>query len=143
MNTNSRNIISTFISFGIPPASATIIHQLLISPPYQHSHTSLHEQTGLSKAAITGGLRYLETLGVISYRADSSTRRQTIAVHTKPLITYVNQRLLLFDKLADELSIAATKQTDMTLSSNIAAAAGLCSTINEVIWQAITAWENR
>lgn len=142
MDINSKNIIATLISLGIPPASATIIHCLLITPPYHHSHTSLHEQTGFSKAAITGGLRYLETLDMISYRTDSS-RRQHIALDIKPLVTYTQQRMLLFDKLADELHAASAEQVDGEFSSDIATVAELCSAINETIWQAITTWEEQ
>lgn len=142
MDINSKNIIATLISLGIPPASATIIHCLLITPPYHHSHTSLHEQTGFSKAAITGGLRYLETLDMISYRTDSS-RRQHIALDIKPLVTYTQQRMLLFDKLADELHAASAEQVDGEFSSDIATVAELCSVINETIWQAITTWEEQ
>ena len=142
MDINSKNIIATLISLGIPPASATIIHCLLIAPPYHHSHTSLHEQTGFSKAAITGGLRYLETLDIISYRTDGS-RRQHIALGIKPLVTYTQQRMLLFDKLADELHAASAEQADSEFSSDIATVAELCSVINETIWQAITTWEKQ
>lgn len=142
MDINSKNIIATLISLGIPPASATIIHCLLITPPYHHSHTSLHEQTGFSKAAITGGLRYLETLDMISYRIDSS-RRQHIALAIKPLVTYIQQRMLLFDKLADELHAASAEQADSDFSSDITTIAELCSVINETIWQAITTWEEQ
>ena len=139
MDINSKNIIATLISLGIPPASATIIHCLLITPPYHHSHTSLHEQTGFSKAAITGGLHYLETLDMISYRTDGS-RRQHIALDIKPLVTYIQQRMLLFDKLADELHAASA---DSDFSSDITTIAELCSVINETIWQAITTWEEQ
>lgn len=142
MDINSKNIIATLISLGIPPASATIIHCLLITPPYHHSHTSLHEQTGFSKAAITGGLRYLETLDMISYQTDSS-RRQHIALDIKPLVTYIQQRMLLFDKLADELHAASAEQADSDFSSDITTVAELCSVINETIWQAITTWEEQ
>lgn len=142
MDINSKNIIVTLISLGIPPASATIIHCLLITPPYHHSHTSLHEQTGFSKAAITGGLRYLETLDMISYQTDSS-RRQHIALDIKPLVTYTQQRMLLFDKLADELHTASAEQVDSEFSSDIATVAELCSVINETTWQAITTWEEQ
>ena len=142
MGVNSKNIIATLISLGIPPASATIIHCLLIAPPYHHSHTSLHEQTGFSKAAITGGLRYLETLDMISYQTDSS-RRQHIALDIKPLVTYTQQRMLLFDKLADELHAASAEQVDSEFSSDIAMVAELYSAINETIWQAITTWEEQ
>lgn len=142
MDINSKNIIATLISLGIPPASATIIHCLLIAPPYRHSHTSLHEQTGFSKAAITGGLRYLETLDMISYQTDSS-RRQHIALDIKPLVTYIQQRMLLFDKLADELHAASAEQADSDFSSDITTIAELCSVINETIWQAITTWEEQ
>ena len=142
MDINSKNIIATLISLGIPPASATIIHCLLVAPPYHHSHTSLHEQTGFSKAAITGGLRYLETLDMISYRIDSS-RRQHIALAIKPLVTYIQQRMLLFDKLADELHAASAEQADSDFSSDITTIAELCSVINETIWQAITTWEEQ
>ena len=142
MDINSKNIIATLTSLGIPPASATIIHCLLIAPPYHHSHTSLHEQTGFSKAAITGGLRYLETLDMISYQTDSS-RRQHIALDIKPLVTYTQQRMLLFDKLADELHAASAEQVDGEFSSDIATVAELCSAINETIWQAITIWEEQ
>ncbi|MFC2605961.1 hypothetical protein FBF28_03310 [Candidatus Saccharibacteria bacterium oral taxon 488] len=142
MDINSKNIIATLISLGIPPASATIIHCLLIAPPYHHSHTSLHEQTGFSKAAITGGLRYLETLDMISYQTDSS-RRQHIALDIKPLVTYTQQRMLLFDKLADELHAASAEQVDSEFSSDIAMVAELYSAINETIWQAITTWEEQ
>lgn len=142
MDINSKNIIATLVSLGIPPASATIIHCLLIAPPYHHSHTSLHEQTGFSKAAITGGLRYLETLDMISYRIDSS-RRQHIALAIKPLVTYIQQRMLLFDKLADELHAASAEQADSDFSSDITTIAELCSVINETIWQAITTWEEQ
>ena len=142
MDINSKNIIATLISLGIPPASATIIHYLLITPPYHHSHTSLHEQTGFSKAAITGGLRYLETLNMISYRTDGS-RRQHIALAIKPLVTYIQQRMLLFDKLADELHAASAEQADSEFSSDITTVAELCSVINETIWQAITTWEEQ
>ena len=142
MDINSKNIIATLISLGIPPASATIIHCLLTAPPYHHSHTSLHEQTGFSKAAITGGLRYLETLDMISYQTDSS-RRQHIALDIKPLVTYTQQRMLLFDKLADELHAASAEQVDSEFSSDIAMVAELYSAINETIWQAITTWEEQ
>ena len=142
MGVNSKNIIATLTSLGIPPASATIIHCLLIAPPYHHSHTSLHEQTGFSKAAITGGLRYLETLDMISYQTDSS-RRQHIALDIKPLVTYIQQRMLLFDKLADELHAASAEQADSDFSSDITTIAELCSVINETIWQAITTWEEQ
>jgi len=142
MDINSKNIIATLISLGIPPASATIIHCLLITPPYHHSHTSLHEQIGFSKAAITGGLRYLETLDMISYRTDSS-RRQHITLAIKPLVTYIQQRMLLFDKLADELHAASAEQADGEFSSDITTIAELCSVINETIWQAITTWEEQ
>lgn len=142
MDINSKNIIATLISLGIPPASATIIHCLLVAPPYHHSHTSLHEQTGFSKAAITGGLRYLETLDMISYQTDGS-RRQYITLAIKPLVTYIQQRMLLFDKLADELHAASAKQADSEFSSDIATVAELCSAINETIWQAITTWEEQ
>ncbi|QJU05231.1 hypothetical protein FBF32_03235 [Candidatus Saccharibacteria bacterium oral taxon 488] len=142
MDINSKNIIATLISLGIPPASATIIHCLLIAPPYHHSHTSLHEQTGLSKAAVTGGLRYLEALDMISYQTDSS-RRQHIALDIKPLVTYTQQRMLLFDKLADELHAASAEQVDSEFSSDIAMVAELYSAINETIWQAITTWEEQ
>ena len=142
MDVNSKNIIATLTSLGIPPASATIIHCLLIAPPYHHSHTSLHEQTGFSKAAITGGLRYLETLDMISYQTDSS-RRQHIALDIKPLVTYIQQRMLLFDKLADELHAASAEQADSDFSSDITTIAELCSVINETIWQAITTWEEQ
>ena len=142
MDINSKNIIATLVSLGIPPASATIIHCLLIAPPYHHSHTSLHEQTGFSKAAITGGLRYLETLDMISYQTDSS-RRQHIALDIKPLVTYIQQRMLLFDKLADELHAASAEQADSEFSSDIATVAELCSAINETIWQAMTTWEEQ
>lgn len=142
MDINSKNIIATLVSLGIPPASATIVHCLLTDPPYHHSHTSLHEQTGFSKAAITGGLRYLETLDMISYRIDSS-RRQHIALDIKPLVTYTQQRMLLFDKLADELHAASAEQADGEFSSDIATVAELYSAINETIWQAITTWEEQ
>ena len=142
MDINSKNIIATLTSLGIPPASATIIYCLLIAPPYHHSHTSLHEQTGFSKAAITGGLRYLETLDMISYQTDSS-RRQHIALDIKPLVTYTQHRMLLFDKLADELLAASAEQVDGEFSSDIATVAELCSAINETIWQAITTWEEQ
>lgn len=142
MDINSKNIIATLVSLGIPPASATITHCLLIAPPYHHSHTSLHEQTGFSKAAITGGLRYLETLDMISYQTDSS-RRQHIALDIKPLVTYIQQRMLLFDKLADELHAASAEQADSDFSSDITTVAELCSVINETIWQAITTWEEQ
>ena len=142
MGVNSKNIIATLTSLGIPPASATIVHCLLTDPPYHHSHTSLHEQTDFSKAAITGGLRYLETLDMISYRTDCS-RRQHIALAIKPLVTYIQQRMLLFDKLADELHAASAEQADGEFSSDIATVAELCSAINETTWQAITTWEEQ
>ena len=117
---------------SLPPHQSTISPQ----PP------SLHEQTGFSKAAITGGLRYLETLDMISYRTDSS-RRQHIALDIKPLVTYIQQRMLLFDKLADELHAASAEQADGEFSSDIATVAELYSAINETIWQAITTWEEQ
>jgi len=103
---------------------------------------NLIRQTGFSKAAITGGLRYLETLDMISYQTDSS-RRQYITLDTRPFVTYIQQRMLLFDKLADELHAASAEQVDGEFSSDIATVAELCSAINETIWQAITTWEEQ
>lgn len=79
---------------------------------------------------------------MISYRIDSS-RRQHIALAIKPLVTYIQQRMLLFDKLADELHAASAEQADSEFSSDIATVAELCSAINETIWQAITTWEEQ
>ena len=79
---------------------------------------------------------------MISYRTDSS-RRQHIAFTIKPLVTYVQQRMLLFDKLADELHAASAEQADSEFSSDIATVAELCSVINETTWQAITTWEEQ
>ena len=141
MNTN--NIRTVLVTLGIPSAAATVVQQLLISAPYTQSHTTLHEQTNLSKAAISNSLQYLEALDAITYKADDTGRRQVIEFHVASLVEYIKRRMLTFNQLATELHILAQSQNDDEFSSGIESVASVCDTLDSVVWQTITAWEGK
>ncbi len=138
---NKYNIDDILIQLSIPPAAAQIAGVLLSSKPGAHSHTSLHETLSLSKAAITGGLQYLEALDTISYSAGAG-RRRVIILHPHALVSYIKRRMVAFSRLASSLQQLASMQEDEALSRETETVAALCNELDKVVSKTIKRWED-
>lgn len=140
MNNYNTAIHETLTVFGIPPAAAKITGLLLDVAPYSESHTSLHEQLGLSKAAITGGLQYLDALGAIDYRRDAQGSRKMIGLRVDALVECIRRSLAPFQALASQLHSSSSNHESSDFSDNIKSVAVLCDQLDFATVQLIDEW---
>jgi len=109
--------------------------------PYTQTHTSLQEETGLSKAAVTNGLHYLEALGVIQFRMADDSRRRSICLQPVKLANYLKRRMAAFHYLGGLLDEVAAQHKDPDYQKEILAVAYLCDELDEQVNAIIDVWE--
>ena len=140
---NKEDLSNSLIQLGIPPAAAYIADKLLVAEPATQSHTSLYEALPLSKAAVTGGLQFLEALGAISYCHDASDRRQIITFHPSAIVGLTQRRMTYFRQLADQLHAYAAVQKEQAYAQEINTVANVCDELESVVNTIISTWEDK
>ncbi len=140
---NKENISNSLIQLGVPPAAAHIADKLLVAEPATQSHTSLYEALPLSKAAVTGGLQFLEALGAISYCHDTLGRRQIITFHPGAIVSLTQRRMTHFRQLADQLHAYAAVQKEQLYAQEINVVASVCDELESAVGTIISTWEDK
>jgi hypothetical protein len=139
---NYENQFSTILeSLDIPRVPARVVTALLGAEPGSHSAASIMETTSLSKAAISGGLQYLDALGVLEYVHTSSGRRRLLRLRPTKLANYTKRRMVGFHSLAGQLGQFAADVSDAEYKAEIVDLACLFETLDEVVNNTIAQWE--
>lgn len=139
---NDQNKFSlTLESLDIPRAPARIVELLLLSEPESQSFAGIVSATSLSKAAVSGGLQYLEALGVIEYVRVRESRTRFIRLFPARLANYTKRRMGNFHGVATQLEGIASAIADEKYSQEIVSLARLFAQLDKSVNEIITKWE--
>jgi hypothetical protein len=139
---NKQNDFSvTLEALDIPRVPARIVEVLLASEPASQSFASIMGVTSLSKAAVSGGLQYLEALGVLGYVRIDESRSRLIRLYPIRLANYLKRRMAHFDTLAVQLEDFAADISDDAYRQEITSLAQLFERLDANVNEIITNWE--
>src|SRR6516162_8800569 len=109
---NDEEIASLLEQLDIPRGSARIIARLLASDPPVLSFGELQAELGMSKAAVSVALSYLEALEAVRYTTVPRTRRRLVHLDPRALVRYIRRRMTVFRAFAATLRTLADAQGD-------------------------------
>ena len=136
-----EEIASLLEQLDIPRGSARIIARLLASDPPVLSFGELQEALGMSKAAVSVALSYLEALEAVRYTTVPGTRRRLVHLDPRALVRYLRRRMTVFRAFAASLQALADDRGDTEHAQEVRRLADLCHELDVAVTTILTTWE--
>jgi DNA-binding transcriptional regulator GbsR (MarR family) len=138
---NDEEIASLLEQLDIPRGSARIIARLLASDPPVLSFGELAETLGMSKAAVSVALSYLEALEAVHYTTVPGTRRRLVHLDPRALVRSLQRRMAVLRKFADSLQALAGEQGDTEHARVVRSLADLYHELDVSVISIVHSWE--
>lgn len=139
---DENHFSSTLESLDIPRSPARIVQLLLLSEPESQSFAGIVSATSLSKASVSGGLQYLEALGVIEYVRVRESRTRFVRLFPARLANYTKRRMDHFHDVATQLEGIAFTIKDKKYRQEIVSLARLFARLDKNVNEIIADWED-
>lgn len=141
MTAHALEVSNLLASLDMPRIPAAIIGLLLASQPPEISFAAVQEQLGISKAAVSSAMRYLEALDVVIYKTPVGSRKRLIRLEPLKLANYIKRRMVFFGKLTQALQTIAQNNSDPAYKHEIIEVADLCQKLDTGVKKIIGEWE--
>jgi DNA-binding transcriptional regulator GbsR (MarR family) len=112
---HAERLAAVFTAAGFPRMSARVLMALMVATDDALTASQLQERLGVSAAAVSGAVRYLESLGMVRRRSHRGSRRElyaladpawyTASLHTPPF--YREIMAMLPDAVAEAARLGA------------------------------------
>ena len=114
---HAERLASVFTAAGFPRMASRVLMALMVATDDALTASQLQERLGVSAAAVSGAVKYLESLGMVRRRANRGSRRElyalsepawyTASLHTPPF--YREVMGMLPDAVAEAERLGADK----------------------------------
>lgn len=96
----AEKLAAVFAAAGFPRMAARVLITLMLSTDAALTAVELQERLGISPAAVSGAVKYLETLGMVRRRAHRGSRKQLYELPEQPWYTSSLRSNPVYDTIA-------------------------------------------
>lgn len=99
----AERLASVFTAAGFPRMAARVLMTLMMSTDAALSASQLRERLGVSAAAVSGAVKYLETLGMVHRRVHGGSRKELYELPEQAWYTATLRTPPFYDTIASML----------------------------------------